>query len=171
MQDLVRVGVADAAERARIGERALEGVILRHVSRARNSSKRRIEHFEAAGIVPGELLRLRKHESEARRLVPASVSVKVPVSKTKEASAARFAALRPGGEPMQPPGDHQVQHQPVIALEPERDALAHAPNDDDAAAVQGIERRIERAQQERMGDPRRLEPRPAGAARALRCRP
>src|SRR5207253_361155 len=42
MQDLVRICIADAAEQARVGERALERVILTHKALA--------EFFEGAGI-------------------------------------------------------------------------------------------------------------------------
>ena len=41
VQDLVRVGVADAAEEARIGERALERVVLARAARAANAVERR----------------------------------------------------------------------------------------------------------------------------------
>ena len=51
MQDLVGVGVADAAEEMRIGERALERVVLAARARAANAGEVALEHLEAAGIV------------------------------------------------------------------------------------------------------------------------
>ena len=53
VQDLVRIGVADAAEQARVGQRALERVVLAR-ERRRELLRDRIEHLEAAGIVRGE---------------------------------------------------------------------------------------------------------------------
>ena len=63
---------------------------------------------------------------DARRFVPASVRINVPSSNSNAARAnapRRFLVL---GEPAQPPGDHEVQHDEQSALELEHDALAQA---------------------------------------------
>src|SRR5215831_11667112 len=56
MQDLVGVGVADAAEEPWIGERSLDGVILGAKSRSELVA-RCVEHLEAAALKLGEARR------------------------------------------------------------------------------------------------------------------
>jgi hypothetical protein len=60
VEDLVRVGVADAAEHVRIGERPLQRVVLA-AQRAGEIVEAGVEHLEAAGIV------LRERRAPGRR--------------------------------------------------------------------------------------------------------
>jgi hypothetical protein len=53
---------------------------------------------------------------------------------------------------VQPARDHQVQHQPKLIFKPEHDALAQSPQRNDPAALDALNRRHDRAQQERTGD-------------------
>src|SRR5262245_12350103 len=53
MQDLVRVGVADAAQQPRIGERTLEGVALAR-ERTREGGEIDVHRLDAAGVEGGE---------------------------------------------------------------------------------------------------------------------
>ena len=127
MQDLVGVGVADAAQDGRIGQRALERVILLAQPRAKVRQVR-VQHFKPAAIMIGELCSaLLTTCSDARRFVPASVSVSVPFSNSSCSSGARMRAAMIALVPVQSTGDHQVNHQPQIVLEADRDALADAP--------------------------------------------
>ena len=88
MQDLVRVGVADAAERTWIGQRALECVVLGNQPLAK-LLVRSVEDFQSAGIVLRELLAAAKHVQRGAALrARFGQTVSVPVSNTKYASAA-----------------------------------------------------------------------------------
>ncbi len=51
--------------------------------------------------------------------------------------------------PMQPPGNHQVQHDPEIIFETNGNALADSAQPDDRAALRTAKRRCDRAQQKR----------------------
>ena len=59
VQDLVGVGVADAAEEARIGERALERVVLAAQRARANAASVGRQHLEAAGVERGQRRRAR----------------------------------------------------------------------------------------------------------------
>ena len=88
VQDLVRVGVADAAEQMRIGQRALDGVILA-AQRARELLARRLQQLEAAGIVRGQPP-LRRGRSRA---TPGASS------RLRSAAACRWRNRTPRGRP------------------------------------------------------------------------
>ena len=62
VKDLVRVGVADAAQQMRIRQRALQGVILARQRLAELLDRRR-QHFEAAGIVRRQLAARRARDT------------------------------------------------------------------------------------------------------------
>jgi hypothetical protein len=51
---------------------------------------------------------------------------------------------------MQPPGDHQVKHEPVIAIESDCDALSNPPQLANTAPLQEGSRRLLRSQDERI---------------------
>ena len=131
MQDLVRVGVADAAEEVRIGERALERVVLAR-QRVAKRVERRVERLEAAGIERASAAAPRTRCSDARFFEPASVKNSVPCSKSNAArtSFGPDAELLARLAPAQPAGDHQVDHEDSTSVveRPERDrnALADA---------------------------------------------
>ena len=54
--------------------------------------------------------------------------------------------------PVQPAGDHQVQHHPEAVVEAESDALANAAQFAHRVSFDGRQRRLDRAQQEWAGD-------------------
>ena len=156
VQDLVGVGVADAAEEARIGERALERVVLGdEARRERRASVAAITSMPPASSA-ASAARPATTCSDARRCLPASVRASVPLSNSKKASALR-AGLLAGREPAQPAGDHQVDDEEELALEREDDALAEPLDADDNLAFDRGNRRRHRAQQERMADADALE--------------
>jgi hypothetical protein len=56
---------------------------------------------------------------------------------------------RPLRTPLQPPGDHEVQHEPDIVRKTDRDAFTEALEIRDARILHCIDGRIDAAQQER----------------------
>ena len=69
---------------------------------------------------------------------------------------------------MKAPGDHQVKHEPEIAVNADGDALADATQLANGLSFDGRKRRIDRAQQKGGGQPHALEPL-AQNARLKRC--
>ena len=67
------------------------------------------------------------------------------------------------GEPAQPPGDHQVQHDEQGALELEHDTLAQAPKTPDLPSLRRGDRRAHAAKDERIEEPDAFQ-RPSGEA-------
>ena len=106
--------------------RALLRVRFSIVSASRKESR----SLENTSIPPGSMERNAsspwKRCNEARRLVPASVSTREPLGKSKAARFFRPASFAPGRPPVQASGNHQMKHQPEIALHPDSDALADA---------------------------------------------
>ena len=74
MEDLVGVRVSDAAEQARVGQGRFEGVIFNGQARAKRP-KRRLEHFQIAGIVFGQSLSS-AHQMQGRSFLGASLGQK-----------------------------------------------------------------------------------------------
>src|SRR5579863_7472778 len=58
---------------------------------------------------------------------------------------------------MQPPSDHQVQHQPEVALDADCNSLAGAPEPLHTLAERVFERWVNGAQKERTYDPHRFQ--------------
>ena len=104
--------------------RARFSVWFSAVSAARNRSR----SLSSTSMPPGSIDRRAASPwttcSDARRFVPASVSTRVPSGKSNAARLIAAGKLRARGAPVQPPGDHQVQHQPQIIVEADGDALA-----------------------------------------------
>ena len=157
VQNLVGVRVADAAEDVRIGERALQRVVLARQALG-ELRQRRAEHLEPARIERGQSAApLRPGGSTPAASAPASVRIAVPGRKIErrepDLAGDRGAALAPA----QPPGDHQVQHEEEIALHREDDPLAHASKRDHAPPFERADRRLGRADDEGIADPQALE--------------
>jgi hypothetical protein len=68
--------------------------------------------------------------------------------------------LGAGLTPAEAPGDHQVDDQEVLVFQLEDDSLAETPQPDDAAADAGVDRRLDGADEERVGkaNPRQYVP-------------
>ena len=122
MQDLVRIGVADSREQARIRERAFERVVLAPQAAPKLSTSLPTSNpprSKAANrLSPATTCRA------ARFLVLASVSANVPVANSKlpDRSCGRPRAAA-GLLPMESPGDHEVHEQEELVLEAEDDCL------------------------------------------------
>jgi len=145
MQDLVGVRIADSAEDVRIGERALERVIGRAQRRRErlegrlerldtSRAERRQPSFACDYVERGAMLRAGLGEPQ-----PSAIELE----HREQISPARFGRRR---IPVQPAGNHEMQHQPQIAGDSDRDPLADPPNLADGFAVRRAQRRIGRAQ-------------------------
>src|SRR6266481_4632393 len=123
MQDLVRIGIADAADDAWIGKSPLERAVFGCKGGAKRIKIAR-EDIDSSGIDGTQTLfarddiqrcsvlctRFGKHERTAGKI------------ESRQTPAAR--ELRSWDLPVQPAGNHQVQHQPEIAFYSNRDSLA-----------------------------------------------
>ena len=110
MKDLVRVGVADAAEQVRIGQ-AHASACGSRASALRGTVRRRLERLETAGIERRSAARPRTSCSDARFFEPASVKSSVPFENSSDASSSfrSNADLLARFPPAQPARDHQMQ--------------------------------------------------------------
>src|SRR5438034_9678422 len=92
MQDLVGIGVADACEETRIGEGALQRVVLPDQPFPK-CSQISLHYFDASRVHGVERCLPSTTCSEARRLVPASVKASTPLSNSNSASVMRAGAF------------------------------------------------------------------------------
>src|SRR5579863_2824702 len=76
-------------------------------------------------------------------------------------------APRAWAEPVQAATDHQMQDEPVFALELQRQPLADAAHTHDLTSCQGVERWLEGTQQKWMRNAQRLQP--CSAEALLEC--
>src|SRR5437016_5681404 len=107
MQNLVGVGVADAAKESWIGERSLQGVILPGESLG-ELPEISIEDFEPAA---SELLErsLAAYEPERRSALRASLGEDQRAVREIECGESKLAGnFGAGGNPAQPPRDHKM---------------------------------------------------------------
>ena len=129
-----------------------------------------LEDLEAARVVLAKR-RLALDQVERRPLLRAELGERQRAFRKIERGQ-RIAAAELGGRlfPVQAPVDHQVQDEPQVVLEAERDALAEAAQPADVFAIERADRRLRRAQQERTGQAHaRQAADPGCAAPALRC--
>ena len=152
VQDLVGVGVADAAEEMRIGEGPLQRVVLLH----QRSSERRevgVERFEPAGLM-GRQGRFAAHKVERCPLLRARLREDERAAGEVERGRSDLAGhLRPRLLPVQPARDHEMQHEEQVVVELEDDALAEPAQAADRLAEDGVDRRVEGAEEKRIGEP------------------
>ena len=164
MQDLVGVGVADAAQQPWIGQRALERVVL---VLERGPERRGVggEHVDPARIVLAQRP-FTLHEVDRRPALGAGLGQHERSALELECGQPLLAgASRARRFPVQTPGDHQMDHEEEIALERKDDPLADAPDARDLAPVRGAKRRLHRAQDEGMEQLHALETHPDDARR------
>ena len=79
------------------------------------------------------------------------------MGKIERRQIAPSAQFRAFGLPMQSPRDHQVDHQPQLAIQPDRDPLADPPQLLNDTAFRIANRRLRRPQQEGAADPHMFE--------------
>jgi len=157
MQNLVRVSVADTAQNARVGQTLFLSVRFSAVSAARNSARTAGENIDAAGIGRFKCLLAWNTYSDARRLVPASVSTNEPLGKSNAARVVTARQFCATGSPMQPARDHQMEYQPHIVIEAYSNALTDPAQFANPMTLRIGNGRLRRAQQERAGDSNVLE--------------
>lgn len=156
MEDLVRVRVPDAAERARVGERALERVILA-LQRGGEGVAVDLEGLEAAG---GERLQTGLADNEVECGAALGAGFGEPEEAGIEGEHCEqiaTAELGRGGVPMQPAGDHQMEDEPEVAVETDRDALAEAVDVSHHTTLTGGNRRVGGTHQEQRANRDTLE--------------
>ena len=132
MQDLVRVRVADAAEEMRIGQRALQRVVLAQRARARSAAR----SASSTSRPPMSNARQRRravHDVQRRAPLGARLGQRErAVGESKRASVMRPGGFASARQPAQAAGDHQVDDEEEVAVERHDDALAEATHVDDA---------------------------------------
>ena len=158
VQDLVGVGVADAAEEARIGQRALEVWFsrderVRRTRRASPSGRR-----GRRGRARRARLRPATRCSDARRFLPASVSSERAVSNSNEGERVRRRLACPARSQRRRPAIIRWTTRKSSPSKRDDDALAEPPTPTTLLAFDGDDRRRHRAQQERVADAHALEP-------------
>src|SRR5207245_1134876 len=121
VQDLVGVGVADAAEDVRVGERALERVVLAS-QRGGELVQVAGEDLHAARVVPGQCFAA-VQDVEGGALLGAGLGQGERAGgEAKSGQADLGGHLGVGRFPVQPARDHQVQHEVQVIVETPNDA-------------------------------------------------
>ncbi len=166
MQDLVRVGVPDAAEEPRVGEGALEGVALTR-ERFPKGGEIGLEHLETPAVERGEGARAPRQVDGGAPLLARLGEEQRAVGEVESGETVAARDRRAVRLPPQPPRDHEVQHDEVVVVETERDALAEPTELLHHAPRHVGDRGIDGPQQEGARDPERLE-RAAHHARSQR---
>ena len=163
VEDLVGVRVADAAEEARVGQRALERVVLarerrgERVERRRQRRRGRRDRARPSAALP------RTTWSDARCFDPASVNVSVPCSKSNAARSTVRGTAAPGGLQWSRPAIIRWRtrnRSPSRARTIRLPSRSHAGDD---GVGDGRERRLDAAHEERRGDLHAVESAPDDA--------
>jgi len=156
VQDLVGIGIPDAREQARVGQRALGRMVFPR-QRFAEPGEVHSEHLDPPAVELRES-RFACNQVERRPLLRRGLGKhERAVGKVERRECSAAADLRPALSPVQPARNHQVQDQEQISLEREDDSLADPSQREDPAAAGLPERRSDRAQQKRARQPHRLE--------------
>ena len=143
MQDFVGIRIADAAEQMRIGQRALDGVILVREPRGEGVAIER-EDVDAAGIERCERGAAMQHVQRGAPLRSRFGEGKRPARKLeqRERDLCRRlpAAILRFRQPLQAPCNHQMHDEKVLVVEFEHDSLAEPRHAQHLPAVQRLER-------------------------------
>lgn len=149
VEDLVGVGITDAAEEMRIGERALDGVPFAREERPK-FVERCIEHVDSAWIERVEI-RFTSHEMDRRASFRSRLGEqKRAVAEVERGKAKPGRNLRARREPLQPAGDHQMNDDEEIAVERDDDALADALQPNHSVPDELVGSGLDRAEDERI---------------------
>ena len=150
MENFIGVSVADAAQQVRIGEGALEGVVITR-QRFTELADRRGQHFEAARIVRPER-RFAANQIERRAPLRSGFGQDDRSRLEIEGSEANFAgnlwarfvcAFSAFCSEPEATGDHQVNDHEQIAFQLPDHALAEAAQGHDFLSGGAIEWRVE----------------------------
>ncbi len=147
VQDLVGVGVAHAADEARIGEGALEGAVFLGEGGA-EACEIGGEDLDAAGIDRAQALFAAHYVEGGAALAAGFGKGEGSAGEVEGGEGVAAGEFGLGGLPVEASGDHEVEYQPEIAFDTDGDALADAADGDDFLAFDGAERGIDGAEQE-----------------------
>jgi hypothetical protein len=149
---LVGVGVADAAEETRIGERALQGVVLGAEPRGEVGDAR-VEHFEPAAVEPGERA-VASNEVERRAARRAGLGEEErPGWEIEGGQRDPPGRLRAARAPPESAGDHEVNDEEELILQLEHDPLSDPSERQHALSLGRGDRRLHRAEKKWTQDP------------------
>ena len=156
MEDLVRIRVADPAERLRVGERALERVPLAR-ERGAELGQRRLERLEAAAVVLAKS-GFATHDVNRRSTLRARLGEEQRAVVEVERGQSELARdLRAARQPLESARNHQMDDDEEIVFEREHDSLAEAADRDDFASFEGGRGGLDGAEHERVRQPQFLE--------------
>jgi hypothetical protein len=153
VQDLVGIRVADAAEQARVGQAALDGVVL-GLQLARERGHVGLQHIDAAWVhclqrlAPG-------HQMDRCAALGAGLGQHQRTGVEREGGECALGGrLGAGREPAQAAGDHQMDDQEqwraIAGLQRQHHALAEPLDAEDTRAFRLRDRRQRGAQHERV---------------------
>jgi len=149
MQDFIRVGVADAVEKARVGERSLYSVIL--APQLRGELVAICDKYVDPAAVHLFDNRDPLHHMQGRAaLGPRLCQIQRPMVELECCLRQLAGDLLAGFAPAQPAGNHQMHDEVQIAIDTEHDSLAHARNCANGSLLHSAQRRIHRSQHERI---------------------
>lgn len=133
MEDLVGVGVADAAEDARVGEGSLEGAVFCSECGA-EACEVGGEDVDAAGVYGLHVFFVAKEVDGGAALRTGFGEDEGAVGKIEGGEIVTAAEFGPEGAPVKASGDHQVKNEPETVVEFDGDALADAMEGTDGVA-------------------------------------
>src|SRR5688572_7609744 len=123
MKNLVGVRVSYSAEKTGIRERTLERVVLAPESRFELVSPD-LQRLGAASVELGERILALYQRDGCAPLGAGLRQNQRTVVKVERSESEPAGKLRAGSKPAQAAGDHEVNHDPEIAIESDRDALS-----------------------------------------------
>src|SRR5258707_1357935 len=126
IQDLVRIGIADAADDAWIGKSPLERAVFGCKGGAKRIEIAR-EDIDSSGIDGTQTLFARDDIQRCSVLCTGFGKHERTAGKIESRQTPAARELRSWDLPVQAAGNHQVQHQPEIAFYSNRDSLADSP--------------------------------------------
>src|SRR5712664_12586 len=126
MQDLIRIRVADATQYARIGQRPLQRAVFgrKRVSKGVEIAR---ENLDSSRVDRTQTLLASENMQRCAVLCARFRKRKRAADKIKGCQTLAACQLCSSGLPVQPAGNHQVQHQPEVAFDSNRDSLADSP--------------------------------------------
>ncbi len=125
MEDLIGVGVADAAEDARVGEGSLEGAVFCSECGA-EAFEVGSEDVDAAGVYGLHVFFVVKEVEGGAALGTGFGENEGAVGKIEGGEIVTAAEFGSEGAPVKASGDHQVKNEPETVVEFDGDALADA---------------------------------------------
>src|SRR6185436_5883318 len=134
MKDLVRVGIANAAEEMGIGQRALNGMIFLFQCLGK-FLEGTAEHLQAAWIERAQSILSPKHMERRPLFASCFVQEQTAIWKIKGSEPIFSSQLGRSLAPVQTPRDHQVNDQPQAIFEADGDAFSNAPEAGDVLLV------------------------------------